>query len=205
MLNRLGLHRHVTEADLTALWTDARLGEASQTAAGDHVRGCPACRARLASLSTWLDGLRIDARQEADEAFPRDRLAAQHAQILRRLEAMERPAKVLAFPRFTRAISAPNVGRHHWIAAAAVAGLVIGIGLGQTFDFRRMAAPDRLTTEAPIARTASAPERMGYQPISMSDEVFLYDQEPSLSTERVPESLRSLHEITPNARDDSPR
>jgi hypothetical protein len=34
-----------------------------------------------------------------------------------------------------------------------------------------------------------------------SDEMLLYDPEPSLSSERIPESLRSLHEITPSARD----
>ena len=104
LLNRLGLNRHVTDADLVALWTDNRLGECPRNAAGTHVRECAACRTRLASLSSWLDGLRNDARQEADDAFPRERLAAQQAQILRRLEAMDRPARVLVFPRFARAI-----------------------------------------------------------------------------------------------------
>ena len=34
LLNRLGLNRHVTDADLMAVWTDVRLGEFPQTAAG---------------------------------------------------------------------------------------------------------------------------------------------------------------------------
>jgi hypothetical protein len=205
MLNRLGLNRHVTDADLTAVWADARLGEPT-SAAGGHVRECPACRARLTQLSTWLDGLRTDARHEADEAFPRERLVTQQAQIVRRLEAMERPARVLAFPRFTRAISVPHMGRQRWIAAAAVAGLIVGVGLGQTFDLRRT-KPDGLAGPASqIARTSTYGDRNGIQPISAtpSDEAFLY-QEPSLSAERVPESLRSLHEITPSARDYDPR
>ena len=46
---------------------------------------------------------------------------------------------------------------------------------------------------------------MAVQPVSASDEVFLYDQEPSLTVERIPESLRSLHEITPGVRDYVPR
>src|SRR5687767_10219361 len=141
MLNRLRLNRHVSDADLTSVWTDARLGLPGQTAAAGHVRDCPACRARLTALSAWLEALRADSRQAAEETFPRERLVAQQGQILRRLEAMERPAKVLAFPRFTRAISAPNVGRQRWIAAAAAAGLLVGVGLGQTFDFRRITAP----------------------------------------------------------------
>jgi hypothetical protein len=202
LLNRLGLNRHVTDADLIAVWTDSRLGGAPPTAAGTHVRECSACRTRLTALTSWLESLRTDARQEADEAFPRERLMAQQAQILRRLEAMERPARVLAFPRFTKAISARDAGRHRWIAAAAAAGLVVGIGLGQTFH---LGGPQRVTdTQARVGTTPDRTSRGGLMltPISGgSDEMFLYDPEPSLSTERIPESLRSLHEITPSVRD----
>ena len=206
MLKRLGLNRHVSEADLTALWADVRLGVATQTAAAAHVRDCSACRTRLTSLSTWLDGLRTDARQEADEAFTRERLSMQHAQILRRLEAMERPARVLTFPRFTNAISVRHVGRQGWIASAAAAGLIVGIGLGQTFHFNRTSSPDRFSSAPQVARSGGGQDGMVLQPISaVSDELFLYDEEPAMATEHIPESLRSLHEITPSARDYSPR
>ena len=204
LLNRLGLSRHVTDADLMAVWADIRLGDSSPTAAGAHVRECSACRTRLTSLSSWLDGLRSEARQEADEAFPRERLVAQQTQVLRRLEAMERPARVLTFPRFAKAISARDVGRQRWIAAAAVAGLVVGIGLGQTFH---LGGPSPTATDT-RARGVPAPADRGLRtgviltPIAgTSDEMFLYDPEPTLSSERIPESLRSLHEITPSARD----
>lgn len=201
LLNRLGLNRHITDADLMAVWADTHLGEPPQTAAGAHVRGCSACRARLTSLSSWLDGLRTDARQEADEAFPRERLAIQQGQILRRLEAMERPARVLAFPRFAKAISARDAGRQRWIAAAAVAGLVVGIGLGQTFQFGNSTSPDTQVRGVPLPVERAARGGVGLTPISAgSDEMFLYP-ESSLSVERIPESLRSLHEITPSARD----
>ncbi len=199
LLNRLGLNRHVTDADLVAVWTDNRIGQLPRTAAGTHVLECAACRTRLASLSSWLDGVRNDARQQADDAFPRERLAAQQAQILRRLEAMERPARVLVFPRFARAIGAHHVGRQRWIAAAAAAGLFVGIGLGQTFDFRprsniRSSPPQEISRVSP----------MGVQRISLTtDEDFLYDSLPAAT--EVPESLRSLHEITPSAREYDPR
>jgi hypothetical protein len=207
MLKRLGLNRHVSEADLTALWADIRLGVATQTAAASHVRDCSACRSRLAALSNWLDGLRTDARHEADEAFTRERLTVQHAQILRRLEAMERPARVLAFPRFKNAISAGrHVGRQHWIASAAAAGLIVGIGLGQTLNFRITSVPDRFSSAPQIVRSTAGTDGLILQPISaVSDELFLYDDEPTAATEHIPESLRSLHEITPSARDYSPR
>ena len=202
MFDRLRLNRHVSEADLTSVWADARLGAPAQGPAALHVRDCSACRARLTALSTWLEGLRADARQEAEEAFPRERLATQQAHILRRLEALERPAKVLAFPRFTRAISVPHSGGQRWIAAAAVAGVVVGIALGQVFDIRRITL-DRAARPTEIARTSTPPERMGIQRISASsDEDFLYSQEPGAGL--IPESLRSLHEITPSAREYDP-
>ena len=204
LLNRLGLNRHVSDTDLMAVWTDSHLGEYPQTAAGAHVRGCSSCRSRLASLSSWLDGLRSDARQEADEVFPRERLVAQHGQILRRLEAMERPARVLAFPRFAKAISVRDVGRQRWIAAAAVAGLVVGIGLGQTFHFGGSQRSAETQARAVTPGTVERASRGGIvlTPVAGgSDEMFLYDSEVSLSSERIPESLRSLHEITPSARD----
>ena len=206
MLNRLGLNRHVNEADLTALWTDTRIGVPGQTAAAAHVRDCPACRARLTSLSAWLESLRADARQHSDEVFTRERLAAQQAQIFRRLEAMERPARVLAFPRFTQAISVGHVSRQRWVAASAAAGLIVGIGLGQTLNFQRASAPGGSGAAPQIVRSTSAQDRLIIQPIGgTSDELFVYDREPSLSGERIPESLRSLHEITPSARDYAPR
>jgi hypothetical protein len=202
VLNRLGWNRHVTDADLLAVWADMRLGEPPPTAPGAHVRQCAPCRARLTSLSTWLDGLRSDAHQEADAAFSRERLAAQQGQILRRLEAMERPARVLKFPRFAKAISARDSGRQRWIAAAAAAGLVVGIGLGQTFNLLDSSSPAdtqvRIVT-APIERAARGGVML--TPVAGgSDENFLYPESP-LSSERIPESLRSLHEITPSARD----
>ena len=200
MFDRLRLNRHVSDADLTSVWADARLGAAAHGPAALHVRDCSACRARLSALSTWLEGLRADARQEADDAFPRERLVAQQAQIMRRLEALERPAKVLAFPRFTRAISVPHAGGQRWIAAAAVAGVVVGIALGQVFDIRRITLDRAAARPTEIARTTTGLDRIGIQRISAdSDEDFLYSAEPA--TGLIPESLRSLHEITPSARE----
>jgi hypothetical protein len=207
LLNRLGLNRHLTDTDLMALWADVRVGESPQSDSGVHVRECAACRARLASISSWLDSLRTDAGQEADEAFPRERLAVQQSQILRRLEAMEKPARVLAFPRFAKAISARDDGRQRWIAAAAAAGLIVGIGLGQTLHLVDWSIP-----AGTQARAVTSPEERAARggvvltPIAgRSDEMLLYDPEPSLSSERIPESLRSLHEITPSVRDYSAR
>ena len=58
---------------------------------------------------------RDDALAEADDVFPAERLAAQQAQILRRLEALERPARVIAFPKLpqpavTRPVAVRSAG-----------------------------------------------------------------------------------------------
>jgi hypothetical protein len=85
-----------------------------------------------------------------------------------------------------------------------VAGLLVGVGLGQILNIRDVSGPGRFPSNpAGIARTATVPDRMGIQPVSATDEEFLYDAEPTLA--RVPESLRSLHEITPSAREYDPR
>ena len=201
MLNRLGLNRHVTDADLVAVWTDNRLGELPRTAAGTHVRECAACRTRLASLRRWLDGVRNDARQEADEAFPRERLAAQQAQILRRLEAMERPARVLVVPP----LRAGNRRPPRRPSALDRRGR-----RSRPARWHRPGA-DRSTSDARSSlrqhrrrRNFAASSPMGVQRISLTtDEDFLYDSLPAAT--EVPESLRSLHEITPSAREYDPR
>src|SRR5213075_3472379 len=87
-------------------------------------------------LSSWLDTLQSDATTEADEAFPPERLAAQHAQIFRRLEAAERPARVIAFPKFAQPLTSRTSHASRWIAAAAAAGLIVGVGVGQLMDLR---------------------------------------------------------------------
>ena len=70
-----------------------------------HLQACAACRSRFAAFATWLDGCAHDAAAEADEPFPPERLAAQQAQIFRRLEAAERPARVIAFPKFAQPLA----------------------------------------------------------------------------------------------------
>ena len=206
ILSRLGLNRHVSDSDLTVILADQRLAVPSRTAATEHVGQCPACRTRLSSLSAWLDNLKTEARQEADEAFPRERLAAQQTQILRRLEAMERPAKVLAVPRFTRPIATMHSGRQRWIAAAAVAGLVVGIGLGQIFDIRRLTSrPGGFAPTSGAIVSSVVPEPRPVTPVAFtsSDEDYLYDQ--GQHTARDHDSLRSLHELPPSAREYEPR
>ena len=196
ILNRLRLSAHLDDAALAAIWTDGRLSH-------PHLDSCAACRARFADMSTWLENIRVDAITEADESFSAERLATQQAQILRRLEAAERPARVIAFPRFVQPLTSRTSYVSRWIAAAAAAGLIVGVGVGQLMDLRHsLTAPGASAVQA---RVANAPSSGGRDPriqtVSASrDEAFLSELDASLSRAAVPE-LRALDGLTPRAGD----
>jgi len=202
------LNPHLDDDDCADVWS-ARLtlGTAeSDRPAESHLRSCGECRDRYHAFSSWLESTREDAHAEADEAFTRDRLATQQAQIFRRLESLEHPARIIAFPRFARPVSEQPVGRRSWIAAAAAVGLITGVGLGQMLDFSSQTSRGPQVAESrPTAPLAEAP-RTAIQPISsVSDGDFLSEPEVTSSQARVPDSLQYLNAITPGARDYEPR
>ena len=96
------------------------------------------CRTRYADFTGWLDRIQDDALAEADEAFPPERLAAQQAQIMRRLEAAGTSGARHRVPRFSRPVTSTQGHAQRWVAAAAAAGLVIGLVAGQLFDVRHL-------------------------------------------------------------------
>jgi hypothetical protein len=201
------LNPHLDDAAFADLWAD-RLTLGSEAESGrpvaTHLRACADCRARYAAFSIWLETMRADAYAEAEVACSAERLTSQQAQISRRLEGLEHPAKVIAFPKFARPMSAAPTGRQRWVAAAAAAGLIVGVGLGQVLEFRgtsSVVGPD--TRSQPPQQIAA---RGTLVPVSqISDETFLYEQEVAPSQVRVPESLQYLNAITPGARDVEPR
>jgi hypothetical protein len=207
------LNPHLDDDAFAEVWTErATLGQAVSGAPPEkHLQSCADCRERYAAFATWLETVRSEARAEADEAFSAERFATQQAQIARRLEALEHPARVIAFPRFARPISAQQDPRRRWVAAAAAAGLVIGVGLGQLLEFRTspLRAPEVNTQPQVVARGALPPSDQVaanvQTPSQASDELFLYDQEIIPAQVRVPESLQYLNAITPGPRDIDPR
>jgi hypothetical protein len=199
ILNQLRLNRHLDDSALAALWTDATL--AGGRTAHPHLDACAACRTRYDTFSCWLDDLRIEATAEATELFPVERLATQRAAIFRRIEAAERPARVIAFPKFAQPLTSRSSSASRWIAAAAAAGLIVGVGVGQLMDLRHSLRPIAPTTQA---RLAAQPNRDAPEPMvrtantSGRDEAFLSDVDASLTRASVPE-LRALDELTPHA------
>ncbi|MEP6919326.1 MAG: hypothetical protein ABJC89_27030, partial [Acidobacteriota bacterium] len=165
-----------------------------------HLEVCADCSTRYDALTGWLADLRDEAAAEAAEQFPLERLANQRAQIFRRIEAAERPARVIAFPKFTQPLTSRSSNASRWIAAAAAAGLIVGVGVGQLMDLRHALGPAPITTQAlynvpapitraPVVRAVSAMAR---------EEALLSDMDDSLSRASVPE-LRALDDLTPRA------
>jgi hypothetical protein len=201
ILDRLRLNRHLDDAAFAAIWTDRSLSGVQTS--HPHLNACAVCRSRFSAFTVWLEELRTEATSEADEAFPAERLAAQHAQIFRRLEAAERPARVIAFPKFSRPLAARSSSRaSRWVAAAAAAGLIVGVGVGQLMDLRPSLSnrvPAAQTRLADARRSPDRPEA-GIRTVStaVGDEKFLSELDASLSRPAVPE-LRALDEFTPRA------
>ena len=201
IINRLRLSAHLDEAALVSLWTDASLGDGPL--AHPHLERCTACRNRFAELASWLETIRDEAVAEADEQFSPERLAAQNAQIFRRLEAAERPARVIAFPSFSQPLTSRTSHVSRWIAAAAAAGLIVGVGVGQLMDLRHSLTP-RIPIDARPAATAPPVAQVSTgllpQP-GHREELFLSELDASIS--RAPAELRALDAFTPRAGDRS--
>lgn len=192
--------QHLDDAGFAELWTNATAEGAP--AAHPHLRRCAECRLRFASFSSWLHELRVDAIAEAEAMIPAERLAAQQAQIFRRLEAAERPARVIAFPKVPVEPHRPISGRR-WIAGAAAAGLLVGLGLGQWLDLRHLSSEPSAFPADRMAdtRPAMAPASPAMVPAvaAFNDEAELEEFE-ALSTPRY-EALRAYETFTPRAAD----
>lgn len=191
---------HLDDAALAAIWTDASV--AGRETSHPHLAACAECRARMDALAQWMDDLRTEANSEADEAFPAERLAAQQAHIFRRLEAAERPARVIAFPTFTRPVSRGPSHVRRWVAAAAAAGLIIGVGVGQLMDFRHAVGDSRVAQFRAIDPPRSDRAAARIQPVSVStsdsDDALMADIDASLSRNSLAE-LHALDAMTPRA------
>jgi hypothetical protein len=192
LLERLG-RGHLSDSQFARLWSDG-----SDGGADPHLALCAECRARYASFRHWANDLGEELRDEADGAFTPERLAAQQAQIARRLETLERPARVIAFPKAARAVISGNSHVRRWVTVAAAAGLIVGVGLGQVVPIGH--AIDRRPNVASSQRfdrpTATA-RANDIVLSSQNDDELLSDAflRPRVST------LSALDDMTPHVRD----
>lgn len=181
--------RHASEPALLAV-----IAGEPETA---HVSSCAPCRARLAALRAWVGDTAADAGAMADAVFTPDRLAEQKSEILRRLEAAGRSARVIAFPAGAAAPALQSTRQVlRWVAAAAVAGVMVGLASGRLLDLNgtqasRPAGPSARTQTPPRAQSlATAADEL--------DEAALLDA----AYDRISlDSLRTIDDMTPRARE----
>jgi anti-sigma factor RsiW len=184
---------HLSDDRLVEVWID-QAGTPSEDA---HLASCDECRTRHARLDRLFSEVSGVAQSEADAAFPEERLAAQRARILHRVEQDGRPARVIAFP------STPVPGLRplrtrpaaRWIAAAAAAGLAIGLLAGQLVDLPANGPASRTAAIRPAAPgPSSSPIRAAS--VVLNEEEFLGEIEMAIQGPHLA-VLQPLHDLTP--------
>ena len=203
------IHRahHLQEERLFDSYLAERGGEPIDPPVADHLADCAACGTRYAELTAFMDTLRLDGDAEADAIFTPERLRLQQQQIVRRIALVGRPARVLSFPgRIVRRTIDASTSRTapRWIAAAAAAGLFVGVAVGASFQWRSQLQGRRtFLADASRARaqriTAVGTRDSGAADIA-SDDAFLSDLEIALERPHTRE-LQAFDALTPHVRE----
>ena len=172
-----------------------------------HLSACTRCDARRVRLHRLLEDVSDGATAAADAAFPPERLARQHSRILARLMQEGRPARVIAFPAaYTQ--SEPVVSRtrppSRWIAAAAVAGLVVGViagRFGHDYPFSRSSQVIIThSAEAPELRAPGTSGPIREASVSISEDEFLSQLEMAIDSPAAA-ALQPIDDLTPRTWD----
>jgi hypothetical protein len=182
-----------------------RLGEAGAAHTAAHLSACGECGARYRALAQFMADARDGANEDTDSVFTPQQLRLQQQQILRRLEHLGHPARVISFPArlMRRRFGAATRIAPRWAAAAAAAGLFVGVGVGVLFDSPRprpaAAAPVAVTSRlaAPII-AVSAPA------VEPDDDAFLSELESALGGPHNQELL-PFDALTPRVQEISSR
>jgi hypothetical protein len=201
ILNRL-TSRHLDDAALAELWTAA--DGSGEALTHPHLDRCAECRVRCTAFLSWMRDVRDDAVAEADAAFPAERLAGQHAQIFKRLEAAERPARVIVFPKFPVDAGGRQSPVIRWVATGVAAGLIVGIGLGNLMDLRHLGqnleSPTTVRQMADAAGRGATPVNATLSPLTpISDDVLSQELEAIAAPQY--DALRAFDTFTPRAAD----
>jgi hypothetical protein len=178
--------------------------EAPSSAEQQHLGMCARCDARRLQLDILLDDVSGTAAARADAAFPPDRLSRQLTRILSHLHHEGRPARVIAFPaghahEATASRTRPST---RWVAAAAVAGLVIGIIAGRFGHDVSSGRPAAAVIVSRASRGAEPPMNgdgsIREVAAVVSDEEFLNQLELAIDGP-VAAALQPLDDLTPRA------
>jgi hypothetical protein len=194
-----GRTHHLADDRLFDCYVAERTGDRVDPPIVEHLADCAACGARYGEIAEFMDGLRNDADAEIDALFPPSLLERQRQQIAGRLEILGRAARVISFPAglVPRHVSAAARFTPRWAAAAAAAGLFVGVAVGMFYDGRAQLSSAR------VAPAAVAPRQTQPIPVPaavLDTDAFLAELEGALGGPRTPE-LRSLDVLTPHVRE----
>ncbi len=203
--------RHLSEDRLLDFYLQQRGGEADPVRSAvvrAHLTDCERCTRHYHELSSFLDAVHAESDDTVDEQFPEARLGAQFDRIMRRIDHLGRPGQVISFPTARRARPADATGglglTRRYVAAAAVASLLIGFTAGRFVTRSEFAATGQMASvsqtvapapaaanTAPSATRASADESFGSLDLSEIDSVN--DTEPVI--------LQAYDALTPTVRE----
>ena len=175
-------------------------GERLDPPAAEHLTDCVDCASRYAELLSFMQGLRADGDAETDAIFTPERLRLQQREIAERIQHVGHHARVIRFPHRETAGSEHRVPRvaTRWVAAAAAAGMFLGIG---TAFFLESGVHGRITRTAmsrPAHINGGSTARMA--PSDPADDRFLSDLEVALDRPRTRE-LMPFDQLTPHVRE----
>jgi hypothetical protein len=198
---------HIQEDQLYEFYLAEQFGEQVDPAAADHIMSCTTCRSRYAEMSDFFAGMRHEVDAEADEIFTHERLVAQQSEIVRRLDA-QRSAKVISFPGHVTQQIASTSSRvaPRWLAAAAAAGLFVGVAVGgmilsPVWGDRPTLIQLARVKPAPRVAPLSAPRVAApVAPVAADDDAFLMELEFALQHPRTRE-LQAFDALTPHVRE----
>jgi hypothetical protein len=209
---------HLQDDVLYECYYTERRGEPVNPPSAEHLADCDVCAQRYAEVGTFLATLSADAEAEIDALFPAERLRQQQQGIAKRLELVRRAARVISFPSRRNATlvqQARSSATHittRWIAAAAAAGLFVGVAAGTAFnflpgfDFGNNASTRR--SSVAMTRQASAPSLPTHLSSAVkkaaevidTDDRFMSDLESVLDRPHTSE-LVAFDALTPHVRE----
>lgn len=193
----IGRNPHLPERRLVDHYMAQRCGEIFDPPVAEHLADCGACSARYAELCQSLDEVRVAGDMQVDAIFTAERLQAQRMQVARKLEHVGHAAQIINFPgRQTGRRIAARASRvaSRWVAAAAVAGVLIGLGLGVFYDSNARFVANRFAARP---STSLSPGAGSVAPSSSAaEEAFWSEIEFAVDQPFTPE-LAAFEALTP--------